>query len=52
MLRRADGVVVVPTWREARGARLEVWLAHRWNIPVLTLEELMAGGLPSKAQAA
>ena len=39
-LRRSDGLLVLPTWRESRGARVEVFLARRWGIPVLDLEDL------------
>jgi len=40
-LRRHDALVVLPTWRESRGARIEVWLARRrWGIPVMDLEDL------------
>jgi hypothetical protein len=52
IMRRTDAVVTVPGWQDDRDSRLEVWIAHRWGLPVMTLEELMANGLPSKAKAA
>jgi len=41
MLRRCDALVVLSNWMDSRGARMEVWMAKRWGIPVLDLEDLM-----------
>lgn len=34
-----DGVALLPDWRESKGAKIEVRLAHELGIPVKPLEE-------------
>ena len=33
-LKRCDAVLLLPTWAESKGARIERDMAHEWRIPV------------------
>jgi hypothetical protein len=40
---RVDGIAVLPGWELSRGAVLEVHVAHTLGLPVLTVDQWLAG---------